>query len=309
MIPAREINRVFKFILERESIREKKERGEPKPWTKDPILLNYRFTNVRREDDKVTRWIAENWRRPHENDPELWFAMAVARYINWPPTLEKIGYPVPFNAKRICALLNEAAGKKIVKRYMARSHKETPHKIELIQTQMSCQVFGGAYFLNSIGPKIESIVNDRLNVLWKRRHWISALLGDQVVRLSRVYDVLRAEYGFGSFMAAQVVADLKYTPRFNESRMQDWWTFAAPGPGSKRGLNRLCGRPVNAPWKDAEWQAALCELQTKLNTKLGLANRLHAQDVQGVAGCEWDKYERVRLGEGRPKVKYPGGLK
>jgi hypothetical protein len=35
--------------------------------------------------------------------------------------------------------------------------------------------------------------------------------------------------------------------------------------------------------------------------------RMHAQDVQGIACCEWDKYCRARLGEGRPKQHYPGG--
>jgi hypothetical protein len=33
--------------------------------------------------------------------------------------------------------------------------------------------------------------------------------------------------------------------------------------------------------------------------------QLHAQDLQNCL-CEFDKYERVRLGEGRPKAKYNG---
>lgn len=286
LISSKEINRVFAFILERERIREKKERGEPRPWTKDKILQQYRFTNMRREDDKVTRWIAQNWRGPHEQEEDVWFALAVARYINWPDTLCAIGYPIKtiayayqsFSATEVCAVLNK-------------------------RKREGKQVFGGAYFLNSSGPKIESIVNDRLNVLWAARVSINMKLSCAQT-LSQAYDVLKAQYGFGSFMAAQVVADLKYTPRFSEDRMPDWWTWAAPGPGSKRGLNRLCGRPVNAPWRDNDWHAALLELQMKLNAKL--VGRLHAQDVQGIACCEWDKHERVRLGEGRPKARYNG---
>jgi len=43
------------FIKERESIRKKKEAGEPKPWTKDPILQKYKFCCIFRQDDKTTK--------------------------------------------------------------------------------------------------------------------------------------------------------------------------------------------------------------------------------------------------------------
>ena len=32
---------------------------------------------------------------------------------------------------------------------------------------------------------------------------------------------------------------------------------------------------------------------------------IHAQDLQNCL-CEFDKYERVRLNEGRPRSNYPG---
>jgi hypothetical protein len=46
--------------------------------------------------------------------------------------------------------------------------------------------------------------------------------------------------GLGSFIAAQVVADLKYIEPLN--KRFDWQTFAASGPGSRRGLNRVARR-------------------------------------------------------------------
>jgi len=70
------------WISEREAIRVRREAGQPKPWTDDPILQEGRFCNIRRENDRVTCWIAQNWREPHADDPELWFAMAVARLVN-----------------------------------------------------------------------------------------------------------------------------------------------------------------------------------------------------------------------------------
>ena len=76
-----QITQLLYFIGERESIRIRRANGEP-PWTDDQIFRENRFCNVRREDDRVTRWIAENRRTPHADDPDLWFAMAIARFVN-----------------------------------------------------------------------------------------------------------------------------------------------------------------------------------------------------------------------------------
>jgi hypothetical protein len=61
---------------------------------------------------------------------------------------------------------------------------------------------------------------------------------------------------FGSFMAAQVVADLKYTPMLR--RASDWHNWAASGPGSIRGLNLVRGRfPLDATWDAGAFIAEL----------------------------------------------------
>jgi len=75
---------LVKFIKERESIRLKKEAGKPRPWTKDPILGNYRFCNVHREDDRVTRELKAL--APTE-DANLWFWWVMARLFNKPRTM------------------------------------------------------------------------------------------------------------------------------------------------------------------------------------------------------------------------------
>src|SRR5271167_851059 len=91
---------LFDFIRERHAIWWRKEHGESKPWTEDPILQQYRFTNIYRELDTVTIWIREHWREPHATDPHLWFAMTVARLVNWPESLAEIGYPVPWKPEK-----------------------------------------------------------------------------------------------------------------------------------------------------------------------------------------------------------------
>jgi 5-hmdU DNA kinase, helical domain len=99
--------RLLYWITERESIRRKKEAGEPKPWTDDPILRAGRFTNVRREDDHTTKWVVQHWREPHANDSDCWFAMAAAVFINRIETLAALGHPVPYDRERFLAVVAE----------------------------------------------------------------------------------------------------------------------------------------------------------------------------------------------------------
>lgn len=270
---------IFRFIRERHAIFERRVAGKQKPWTQDPILQRYKFCNVYRELDTVTIWIRRNWRETHEDDTQLWFALAVARYINWPDALAAIGYPIPFKADKVCHVL---------KARQARGE----------------QVFTGAYFINSLGPKIESVVFDRLARLWDNRRVINAELA-KCDTLLGVYSVLISQFGFGTFMAGQVIADLKYVPRWH--RVSDWNTFAVPGPGSRRGLNRVFERDIRTPWRGRSWFDALEQLQAALKPRLKQARMfpLHAQDLQGCL-CEWDKYERVRLEEGKPRSLYAG---
>ena len=84
------------FITARHAIYVARQQEYSKPWTRDPILQQYRFCNVYRELDTVTQWIASNWRDPNREHEDLWFAMAVARWVNWPETLEAIGFPLPW---------------------------------------------------------------------------------------------------------------------------------------------------------------------------------------------------------------------
>ena len=91
------LERFCYWVSERERIRKKKESGKA-ILTQDPILRRFRFCNVKREDDRVTRWVAKNWRRT--DDENVWHAMVIARFINWPATLEYCGYPEPWTTSR-----------------------------------------------------------------------------------------------------------------------------------------------------------------------------------------------------------------
>jgi hypothetical protein len=276
--------RLVEFIAERHSIYKKKAAGKPKPWTEDKILQTYRFCNVYRELDTVTQWISENWRTPANADPDLWFNMVIARLVNWPGTLEQLEYTEKWNPKRFVHIMEGLAfvGKK---------------------------VFSGAYIVSTNGvtmPKAQYLAERVLTPLWNSREGLRPRKGDS---LSEFHARLMKFDGMGSFLAAQVVADVKYAAGSPLRKAPDWETFAASGPGSRRGLNRVIGREVDAPWKEQDWHRELTLLRTCVNgnraLKKSLPEPLHAQDLQNCL-CEFDKMERVRLGEGRPRSLYPG---
>ena len=270
------------FIIDRHAVYLRKAAGAPKPWTEDPILQQYKFCNVYRELDSTTVWIADHWRTPHQDDPELWFAMLVARLINWPPTLEALGYPVPWNHWTFCAVLAK--------------RKDLEEK-----------VYSSAYMITTCRKKMNklSFNTTRLSKIWEIRDKVRPQPGESLMAF---HTRLMSCYGVGSFLAGQVVADTKYTPLLR--KCEDWDTFAASGPGSRRGLTRVLGQgDVLKPWqwREEDWHAKALELRAQVNVALPAHMApLHAQDLQNCL-CEWDKYRRIIEATKRFRMmKYPG---
>lgn len=267
------------WIKERDAIRGKRALGVPKPWTQDEILQTYRFCNVRREDDKVTQWVSKHWRNPNKRHEHLWFGMVFARLFNLPSTLDAVGFPVPFRANLLRDNLHDL-------------HKHGP-------------IFNGAYIVSTNGKKMDKVdylMDLALTPLWENREAVKPRKGDT---LEAFHKRLTEYDGMGSFMAAQVVADVKYAAPLSFAK--DWNTFASSGPGSRRGLNRLTGVQAYETQNEAAWRAKVEPWRKKINAQVKkfLNGELHGQDFQNCL-CELDKFERVRLGEGRPKQKYPG---
>ena len=269
--------RVLAFAQERHRVYLRRVAGLPWPWTDDEILRTYRFCNIYRELDATTLWLRREWYDPHADDPDLWFAAAVARHANLPATLGAVGYPVPWRPLEF---------------------------IKCVQDRMDdgLPAYSGAYVICAVGgewpSKAHYLAEAVLGPLWGRRAEIRPTPGEP---LSVLWSRLSASYGLGSFMAAQVVADAKFCGAM--ARAPDWWTFAAPGPGSQRGLNRVLGRAVSAPWRLDDWRRENEALRRHLDLALLEDPEffpLSAQDCQNTL-CEFDKYERVRLGQGRPK--------
>lgn len=270
---------LVEFIKARHSIHLNRVGGMPKPWTDDPILLNYRFCNVYRELDTVSKWVHQNWLYPNEDDPDVWFAMAVARWVNWPDTLEEVGYPVPWDPK---AFVRALAKRKA----------------------LGAKVWTGAYMIGTQGNAKDKplfIADDILSTLWNRREELRPRPGMSLEEFARPIINTKNQ---GTFMVGQIVADVKFVEPLLSA--PDWYTWAVSGPGSRRGLNRVLGRPIKSGWNDSTFIAALEPLRQFVNKRLPRDwAEFDGQNLQNCL-CEYDKFERVRLGQGRPRSRYPG---
>lgn len=270
----------IKFITERELIRQRRERGYDAPWTDDPVLRKGYFCNVRREDDKVTRWITDNWVKPNINDPDLWFAMTVARNINLPATLAELGYPIPWDPEKFLSVMRRR-----------KESKETS--------------YGGAYMIRASKThgqlKAFYQADKQFTPAWEARARLRPRDGDT---LEEYFNILLPEHGYGHFLAGQVIADLKHTEPLKSS--PDWFTWCAVGPGSQQGLNCLLGRDIKSNWKTVAFRSAVNELQNYVNSRWDLTEPLDAQNIQNCL-CEWSKYYKFKYLGVRFKRPYKHG--
>jgi len=274
MVQEYAIKKFVYYINERYLIHNRKARGEPFPWTEDKILQTYSFCNVFREWDSVTIWIRKNWREPYADHPNLPFAMSVARQINWPDTLDAIGFPEKWEPERV--------------KHIMQSRKDCGWK-----------VYTGAYMLTGTlgGTKVEQTVDKILTPLYETPPTLYP------ESLEKTWEQYLPYAGFSGFMAYEVVTDLRHTKHLRQA--QDIMTWANPGPGAKRGLNRIHGRELNWSSRKHDWNKEMKELLDILLNGFSdpaLPN-LEMRDIEHSL-CEFDKYERVRLGEGRPRAKY-----
>lgn len=261
------------WVRERQAISLKKLAGKPKPWTDDVILQNYRFTNVRRMDDKVSQWLLHHWYEPYKDHPNMVPAVALARFFNLPATLEPLTRFV-----------------------FQEGHKPDWGSIKRNLRAMKVRgpIFNAAYMVrgNDGKDKIDSVIDYNVRPLADD----PPVIDTDLMEVS--WNNLHCRYGFGSFMAGQVVADLRWALT---GEWLDRKVWAPMGPGSRRGINRIHNRSISGSLSQKQFMEELRQLVGQCQPVPGL----EMIDWQNCL-CEYDKYSRVLLGEGRPKQQYPG---
>jgi hypothetical protein len=280
----------FDYAIQRELIRlrreEDEEGGEPQgpPWTNDPILQQFRFCNVFREDDKVTRWMKENVRDRYAGDPRLLQAVTIARWFNRPSTLERLldgDLLINWDADEVRRRL-ESVSPLVTGAYMIK----TPAKMTKLEGLLWC---------------IEHVVRDA--------PWIQDRIQPGFTTLRQVTERMATFPYLGTFMGYEIACDLRYTELL--SLAPDRMSWANPGPGATRGIARVWDLPIDHynRHSQSDYSALQMAMQSLLKaSKVYWPKEMKPWEMREVEHtlCEFDKYERVRLGQGVPKQRFNG---
>lgn len=214
-----------------------------RPWTDNPVLQQYKFTNVFREDDRVSRALIELVStNPGLTLEEKVLNTFLLRSWNNPDTFTDFGGP--WTAEEI---------------YQGLKLKEAVRPVyhELLQQNPDRKWWSSAYnqggtkyawkfpdgegFSRAPSEEMGKTFQDYEPDIPLRVFHIGPWLKERKVfhRLMQAkdqkeaYDIIREIRGFASFLAYQVFVDLTYIEKFPFSENE----FTVAGPGCKRGLD------------------------------------------------------------------------
>lgn len=276
-------------MLERQSIYMKREAGLPPPWTNDSILQKYKFCNIYREDDRVSKWIQKNVVAPYHNHELLWFMLVLARRFNWPPTLQE--------------LMDKGAWPN-EDRWSAERTVEVLHA----RQQRGDKVYTGAFMVSNGLPsdgsrtQVEHTTIFVCGEIWSHRKKLAAEI-HSATTLQGVYKTFLRHYGWGLFVSYQIALEIYQAGIIEPCDVMTW---SQAGPGSTRGLNRvLFSVPDNIKkFKPDDFNTALSSVLFLVNQQWPKEfKQLEMHDIEH-ALCEFDKYERTRLGQGKPRSNF-----
>jgi 5-hmdU DNA kinase-like protein len=261
------------------------------PWTENPILREYRFTNVYRAADRVSQYLVRKvqYREDRSQAPaEVFFRTVLFKLFNRIDTWE---------------LLEQEHG--------PLSWQSTP--IEKISESLDHligsgrRVYSAAYIMPSPAFGHQRKHSNHLALL--ARMMTDGLPG-QLVRarsLRSVYEMILSYPGLGPFLAFQYTIDLNYSTLLDFDEAE----FVVAGPGALDGIAKCF---ANAKSFDPTYIIyAMAERQSEEFSRLGLefeglfGRRLQPIDCQNIF-CEISKYARVAHPEvdgssGRTRIK------
>ena len=280
----------WRFAFERQEIYFRRLAGTTSPWTDDPILACYRFTNPYRAADRVSQFLIRHViydrNRPFR---DTFFRVLLFKLFNRITTWESlvgefgdISYS-SFSLRHYCRHLEE-------------------------QLENRKQIYSAAYIMPAA---------DRRKGV--RKHQSHLELLDRMMRedlperiqdaptMGDAFGTLREYPMMGNFLAYQFITDLNYAPDIDFSEME----FVMPGPGALDGIRKCF--PDLGDWSEADVIRFVADTQESQFERLGIrfqtlfGRSLQLIDCQNLF-CEVGKYARVRHPEiagqsGRTRIK------
>jgi thymidylate kinase len=281
----------WRFAAERQAIFFRRLGGAPPPWTNDPVLLEYKFTNSYRASDRVSQYLMRHViYEGKQSAEEIFFRIVLFKFFNRIETWELLRNELgtisfaEYSFERYDAILNRALSEK-------------------------SPIYSAAYIMPSGGSSQVSNKKHQMHLRLLEqmmRNELPARLAD-ASSMRKAFELLRSYPTIGDFLAYQYVTDLNYSTLINFSEME----FVVPGPGARDGI-RKCFSDLGG-LNESEIIKVVADRQQGEFDHLGLefqslwGRPLQLIDCQNVF-CEVDKYARINHPDimgitGRTRIK------
>jgi hypothetical protein len=279
----------WRFAKARQTIYEARCRGLSAPWTSDPILRRYRFTNCYRAADRVSQYLIGTVSYGGSQKPEdLFFRTLLFKVFNRISTWQ---------------LLTTALGE------ISWSEYDFIEYDRVLGNAFARgqRLYSAAYVMPQPAhgePRKHSNHLRLLELMMKDRITDRIILAGS---MRAAFQMLREYHGIGDFLAYQFLIDLNYSTVLNYDEME----YVVPGPGARDGIRKCFG--TSADGIEADIIRYMADCQEDHFARLGLEFRglngrpLQLIDCQNLF-CEVDKYARVAHPEiaghsGRSRIK------
>lgn len=303
----------YKWMNERHRIYLARKAGQSKPWTNDVILQQYKFTNVFRELDPGTialRNMEGNWVLALRADGDypfqginktevqqlILFNTWWWRIWNWYEHGPALGFVTDYNQ---------------LERYMLSLHNN------------GARMWTSAHMVRGAGgeQKVHTYLRMMRDVWVQLPELTRRILDGGTIQAA--FNVVLETPLIGDFTAYEIASDLRWSLLEDPS---DKYTWGNPGNGAIRGMRRLGLHPTvetmewlwqslprfgsaillghfpvcwqGAPEANADW--FITDVPRK-----HIWPPLEIREIEHSL-CEFDKYERARLGHGKPRQKFDG---
>ena len=266
----------WKFAAERQTIFFRRIENKIPPWTTDPILNIYKFTNAYRASDRVSQYLIRD---------VIYKGDFTAKDILFRLLLFKI-----FNKIETWELLENEIGELTYANYSFKRYE----KVLTSASEEGKTIYSGAYITAS-GKNAFGYTRKHKNHLKLMELIFQDELPKKIQQLDSLQDLYKLLITYptiGKFLAYQYAIDINYSTLTSFSEMD----FIVPGPGAIDGIKKCFSDPGDLNEADIiRWvtDRQNIEFERRGINFLDLWGRpLQLVDCQNLF-CEVDKYARI----------------
>jgi thymidylate kinase len=290
--PSRLYDTYWKFAVERQNIFFKRYENTAYPWTNDPILSKYKFTNAYRASDRVSQYLIKDVIYNNQNyaPEDIVFRIIIFKLFNKVETWKWI--------------------ENIIGEISYRNYSYNKYNDALLRLlNQDERIYSAAYIMPS-GQTAFGFNKKHQNNLKLLEYMMTDGITRKIAKvqsMQQLYELLISYPTLGKFLAFQYCIDINYSELCDFDEM----SFVKAGPGACNGIAK-CFKSMGS-YTEEDIIKYMADSQIQEFNRLGLEFKtlwgrpLQLIDCQNLF-CETDKYTRVAFPnenslDGRKRIK------